>query len=337
MLKLFERWLQNGAKTSSPDADETLLNPATQVTTADLIALQRHAGKLDLARRMPARAQLAGNHQSRFRGRGMDYLESRGYQPGDDIRNMDWRVTARAGRPHTKLFQEERERPVVLLVDLGPGMFFATRGALKSVIAARTATLIAWAAAARGDRIGALLFNGGHRELRPRSGHRGVLQLIHALTEAADPIRGLSQGAHHTGLNDALVRLRRIVRPGSLVIMLSDFHALDQETGNHLARLRYHNDLLAIRVLDPIEQAPPPPGSYAITDGAQTGLLDTASRGGHAAYEGYFSDQRERIQVAMGRHGVPLLQLSTGENVVSAVQQLFGRQAAARPGEGMAA
>jgi uncharacterized protein (DUF58 family) len=208
---------------------------------------------------------------------------------------------------------------------------------LKSVIAARTATLIAWAAAARGDRIGALLFNGGHRELRPRSGHRGVLQLIHALTEAADPIRGLSQGAHHTGLNDALVRLRRIVRPGSLVIMLSDFHALDQETGNHLARLRYHNDLLAIRVLDPIEQAPPPPGSYAITDGAQTGLLDTASRGGHAAYEGYFSDQRERIQVAMGRHGVPLLQLSTGENVVSAVQRLFGRQAAARPGEGMAA
>ena len=88
---------------------------------------------------------------------------------------------------------------------------------------------------------------------------------------------------------------------------------------------------------DPIEQAPPPPGSYAITDGAQTGLLDTASRGGHAAYEGYFSDQRERIQVAMGRHGVPLLQLSTGENVVSAVQRLFGRQAAARPGEGMAA
>ncbi|MEJ2310401.1 MAG: DUF58 domain-containing protein [Gammaproteobacteria bacterium] len=337
MPKLFQRWRKQETKPASSAADETLLNSATCVTVTDLIALQRHARKLDLSRRMPARAQLAGNHQSRFRGRGMDYLESRTYQPGDDIRNMDWRVTARAGRPHTKLFQEERERPVVLLIDLGPAMFFATRGALKSVVAAQTATLIGWAAAAHGDRIGALLFNGGHHELEPRSGHRGVLQLIHALKEQADPLRGLANPAHSAGLNDALVRLRRIVRPGSLVIMLSDFHGLDDETGKHLARLRHHNDLLAIRICDPLEQAPPPPGRYAITDGTRTGLLDTQSGSGREAYASYFSDQAARIETLMGRNAVPLLQLSTENDVIAAMQRLFGRRAPAGAAGGLAA
>lgn len=337
MPGLIERWRKQEKEPAASNAQEALLNPATCVTVTELIALQRHARKLDLARRMPARAQLAGNHQSRFRGRGMDYLESRTYQPGDDIRNMDWRVTARAGRPHTKLFQEERERPVVLLIDLGPGMFFATRGVLKSVVAAQTATLIAWAAAGHGDRIGALLFNGGHHELEPRSGHRGVLQLIHALKEQADPLLGLGNPSHAAGLNDALVRLRRIVRPGSLVIMLSDFHGLDDETGKHLARLRHHNDLLAIRISDPVEQVPPPPGRYAITDGSRTALLDTASGSGRDAYASYFSDQATRIETIMGRNAVPLLQLTTGDDVIAAVQRLFGRRAPAGASGGLAA
>ena len=143
-------WAASGQDAAQSDTD--VLNAATRVTSRELIELRRHARKLDLTRRRPALAQLAGNHASRFRGRGMDYQESRAYQPGDDIRNMDWRVTARSGRAHTKLFQEERERPVVFCIDLGPSLFFATRGALKSVIAARAATLLAWAAAAQGDR-----------------------------------------------------------------------------------------------------------------------------------------------------------------------------------------
>jgi len=148
-------------------------NPAIQATLGELIALRRELRGNPLRPRRAVRGLLAGAHHSRFRGRGMDYLESRLYQPGDDIRNLDWRVTARSGKAHTKLYQEERERPVVVLVDLGPGMFFATRGRFKSVIAARAASFLGWSAVAHGDRIGALLFNGEHRELKPRGGDKG--------------------------------------------------------------------------------------------------------------------------------------------------------------------
>ncbi|MFZ3324264.1 MAG: DUF58 domain-containing protein, partial [Usitatibacter sp.] len=127
---------------AAPLARDDLLNPATWACTKDLVELQRHAGEIDLAHARSARARLAGDYLSRFRGRGMDYQESRNYQPGDDVRSMDWRVTARTGKPHVKLYREERERPVVLFLDLNPGMFFASRGMLKSVAAARAATLI---------------------------------------------------------------------------------------------------------------------------------------------------------------------------------------------------
>ena len=170
-----------------PDA---ALNPATWAGAgADRIAARTPARSTWRARL--ARARLAGDHLSRFRGRGMDYRESRAYQPGDDVRSMDWRITARTGVPHVKLYQEERERPVVLFLDLNPGMFFGSRGMLKSVAAARAAALVAWAAAERGDRVGAMLFDGGHCDLPPRGGRHGVLRLIRELVEHTDPRAGI--------------------------------------------------------------------------------------------------------------------------------------------------
>jgi len=326
MRSLVDRWRSRNTKTATGKSVAGLLNPATCVTLKELIELQRYARKLDLKHRQPARAQLAGNHHSRFRGRGMDYQESRSYQPGDDIRNMDWRVTARAGRAHTKLFQEERERPVVLFIDLGPSLFFATQGALKSVIAARAAALLGWAAAAQGDRIGALLFNGGHHELRPRSGHRGVSALIHSLLEHTDPVKGLASTTHPGGLNDVLLRLRRIVRPGSLVILISDFYGLDENSGNHLLHLRQHSDLIALQVLDPLELAPPPPGRYGVTDGAHSGILDTRTSAGRQGYNDFFQQHRQVLQKTLQRRAIPLLQLSTAEDVVEALQSQFGKR-----------
>lgn len=309
------------------NSTEALLNPSTHVTLKTLIDLQRHARKIDLKHAQPARAQLAAQHHSRFRGRGMDYQESRAYQPGDDIRNMDWRVTARAGRAHTKLFQEERERPVVLFLDLGPSLFFASRGALKSVISAHAATLLGWAAAAQGDRIGALLFNGGHHELKPRNGHHGVLPLIHSLIEHTNPVRGLANMSHPGGLNDALVRLRRIVRPGSLVFMVSDFYGLNDDTGNHLYRLRQHNDLVAIQISDPLELAPPPPGRYGVTDGQHRGVLDTRSSAGRQDYNNFFQQHQRILQQTLHKSAIPLMQLSTTDNVAGALQSQLGKRA----------
>jgi uncharacterized protein (DUF58 family) len=307
---------------ASPTA-EAVLNPATWVSATDLIGLQRHAAKIALKRVGPARAQLAGNHQSRFRGRGMDYQESRVYQAGDDIRSMDWRVTARTGTAHVKLYQEERERPVVLFLDLNPGMFFGTRGMLKSVVAARAAALLAWAAADSGDRVGAMLFNGGFCDLQPRGGKHGVLRLIRKVVEHSDPRIGVNAQAHPGALNTALGRLRRISRPGSLIVLLGDYYGIDEDSGNHLLRMRQHCDVVAIQIVDPLEQAPPPPGRYAVAAGDRQGILDTRATAARKAYQDYFSHHHQSVAAMMGRYAIPLLRLSTADDVVAVLHSHF--------------
>jgi len=299
------------------------INPATRASIDELIALRQQTRKLNLKRKQAALAQLSGGHASRFRGRGMDYQESRIYQPGDDIRSMDWRVTARTGRPHTKLYQEERERPVVVCVDLNQAMFFASRGVLKSVIAVRAASLIGWATVNHGDRIGALLFNGDHHELPPRGGKHGVLRLIRQLVAQSDPLENLSYPPHPQGLNDALARLRRVSRPGSLIFLLSDFYGIDDETGNHLMRLRQHNDVIAIQIVDALELAPPPPARYGVSDGQHTGILDTGSVTARKAYNDFFKLHHQAVQELMRSRAIPLLQLSTEDDVASVLRRGF--------------
>ena len=292
-------------------------DPDIRVDADDLIALRGRAERLKPARPLPARSTVAGAHGSRFRGRGMDYRESRHYQAGDDIRNMDWRITARAGHPHVKVFDEERERPVVVIVDFGPSMFFASNGAFKSVVAARLAALIGWSAIGHGDRVGALLFNGGHQELQPAGGRRGQMRLIRALVQAGDPGRGLAL-QHEAGevdapgnLSAALARLGRVARPGSLVFLLSDFYSMDADSERHLARLARHNDLTAFQIVDPLEVQPPPPGRYGITDGLRNGFIDTGSRAERERYAAHFVQHHAAVRVATEGSGIPLLRCTT--------------------------
>ena len=326
LLSLLRQWRPGSADTPDTRVETTTdpaLNPSTRVTLNELIQLRQQARNLGLFRTRVARAQLAGNHASRFRGRGMDYQESRIYQAGDDIRSMDWRVTARTGKAHTKLYQEERERPVVVCVDLNPGMFFASRGALKSVLAARAASLIGWAAAAHGDRIGALLFNGEHHELPPRGGKHGVLRLIRELVTQSDPLQNLEHPPHPQGLNGALARLRRVSRPGSLIFLLSDFYGIDDETGNHLMRLRQHNDVLAIQIVDALELTAPPPARYGVTDGRQVGMLDTRSAAVQHAYNDFFNQHHQALRNLMRSRAIPLLQLPTDAEVADVLRRGF--------------
>jgi uncharacterized protein (DUF58 family) len=295
-----------------------------RVTADELIRLRLAARDLGLGSRRLSPSTIAGAHASRFRGRGMDYLESRGYQAGDDIRNMDWRVTARAGDPHVKLYTEERERPVVVMVDLNPGMFFGTRGAFKSVIAARAAALIAWSAVRHHDRIGALLFNGSHHELRPLGGQRGVLRLIRALVATTDPATGMREPEHPGLLTEALRRLRRVARPGSLVCILSDFYGIDADTRVHLQRLRQHSDVVACQVVDAVEVHAPPPGRYGISDGRRTAILDTRSAARQSAYERFFAEHHQQVEELLRACAVPLIRLVTTDDVVERLRGSLG-------------
>lgn len=304
-------------------------DPALQVSARDLIDLAGRAALLQPLHTLSARARRAGGHLSRVRGRGMDYEESRAYQPGDDIRAMDWRVTARVGEPHTKVFREERERPVVAFVDLNPGMFFATHGALKSVQAARAAALFGWAAVAQGDRIGALLFNHGHHELQPHPGRRGILRVIRQLVTQTDPQSDPGALMDPAGFNAALLRLRRLVRPGSLVFLISDFYGLDQESVAHLLYLRRHSDLVALQVLDRLEQAPPPPGRYSLSDGHQRHDYDASSRTHRDRYQRALALHHAGVERTLQRCGIPMLRLSTEDDVATGLaSQLNGRSSA---------
>ena len=241
------------------------------LTAAELISLRPRCHALRLPMRQAAASALAGAYRSRFRGRGVDYLESRNYQPGDDIRNMDWRVTARTGRAHTKVFQEERERPVLIVLDAGPSLFFGTQRVLKSVAAGQLAAAVAW-----------LFAPGRHRELRPAGGRRGAMRMIQGLVDWLQPEQAPGEGVDF--LSAALERVRHTVRPGSLVIIISDFFSLDEDCNRHLSRLRQHNDVIGCQVLDAAEYMLPA-GRYPITDGERTSVLDMGQKASKTRYE----------------------------------------------------
>lgn len=272
------------------------------------------------------KASRSGGHLSRLRGRGMDFSEVRNYQAGDEIRHMEWRVTARTGRPHVKLYEEEKERPVVILADFNPSMIFGTRIAFKSVVAARLAALLAWATVKQGDRVGGVFFSAQeHSEFTPRGRESGVLPMLAALSRYTD--QSLAQRRlPPRQLSDALMRLRRVVRPGSLLVVISDFYTMDEECEKHFNRLRMHNDILAYQICDKIELAPPKPQQYAITDGQRELLLDTGIATVNQAYADYCEQRVAKLKDQLRLLQIPYLQVSAQTDLPQLMRQTFVRR-----------
>ena len=301
------------------------------VSTRHLIGLHHAAQSLKLE---PSRirANQSGGYLSPFKGRGMEFDEVRPYQQGDDVRTIDWRVTARTGHPHTKLFREERERSVLLWVDLRQSMFFATQGAYKSVRAAQAAALLGWSANHHGDRLGGLLFTEtDHHELRPKSGKPPLLHLLNQLAEHASPDIRLQQHINDTqsagAVQESLARLRRVSSPGSLIFLISDFSHLDSTGLAHLAQLARHNDLVILYIFDPMEAELPPPGQYQISDGENTLTLDSSSHDLRNDYQQRFKQHQAQLQQLAHRPGIFMIPLCTEQDPVVALQQHFGKRA----------
>lgn len=270
-----------------------------------------------------------GAYVSHFRGRGMEFDESRPYQPGDDPRNIDWRVTARSSEAYTKLFREERERPVLIMTDLRSNMHFATRGCFKSVHAARAAGLLAWAAHHRGDRLGGLVFGDSrHRELRPRLGRQAALRYVHELVTHPDWAGSPDHGAEEEPpLTQAMAMLRRVAHPGSLVIIVSDFIGLSRAAQSYLTGIARHNEVLAIFVSDPLERQLPPPGRYRLVSHDEEMAIDTYAKGAREDYRHAFEEREHQLEVFCHRYGIHLMPLSTDEDAVQRLQQALGRRA----------
>jgi uncharacterized protein (DUF58 family) len=291
----------------------------------DLMALAGAARRLP-ALTPPRRTRAVGQYLSRRRGRGMEYDESRPYQPGDDIRQLDWRVTARTGKPHTKLFREERERPVFLCIDLRPAMFFATRGVFKAVQAARLASLVGWRAEQNGDRVGALVFGAGeHHEVAPRRGQTALVRLLKVLADNAARWRTASPDGHAaTALGDTIERLRRVAKPGSQIFFVSDFRDLDENACAALARLAAHTDLALLSVHDPLEAAfPALDGGGALSDTRETLRLASIDDAHRAAYAARFEARQERLRRLCREQGLPHAAVDTAADPVAGLVRLL--------------
>lgn len=301
------------------------------VSLPELIEQRFGASKLDLGQRKRALSLLSGPNKTNFRGRGIDFEEVRAYQPGDDIRTIDWRITARTGTAHTKLFREERERQVLVCVDQRSSMFFGSRHCCKSVLAARLSALLAWAALQRGDRVGGLAFSDSdHSEVRPRRSRRSVLALLNAVQEMN---HALPQPAENTPLtfSDMLVELRRIARPGSTIYLVSDFiGAGDQEALEHMNRLARHLEITAIHCSDPLERSLPESGTYAVTDGQSRARLYTGDRKLRQAFSERFDQRFVALQQSLGKLGIPLIEASTADSPLALLQAYYASSAGAR-------
>ncbi|MGA9827232.1 MAG: DUF58 domain-containing protein, partial [Rhodanobacteraceae bacterium] len=272
---------------------------ATRVALDELIAIGAMARGANLAvRRSPA--QRGGGHVSRWRGRGVDFRESRAYQAGDDIRHMDWRLTARSGKPHTKLFEEEREQALLLALDFNPAMHFGTRVRFKSVQAARAAALLAWMVANGGDRVGALGFGGGiDGEIKPAGGRRGVLRVLRALRDwdaAAD-------ATTREALSVALTRVRRLLRPGMRLILVTDGFSGDAAAAQVLPQLAERHEIAVVLLRDALELAAPTPGRYALSFTGTRRILDFGDESLRAAWSDGFALARDALRSQCARLG----------------------------------
>lgn len=306
---------------------EDISKPARGAYTdlQDLIALRFPARQLQLGRRNRALSALTGPNKSNFRGRGIDFEEVRSYQPGDDIRSIDWRVTARSGQPHTKLFREERERPVFLVVDQRPSMFFGSSHCFKSVLAGQLASLLCWSALDSGDKVGGLVFNGReHREIRPRRSRRTVLALLSEIQTYSSALP-LAEPEPADSFEAMLANLRRIARPGSSLYLVSDFRGVESDNARkHLYQLAQHTQVTAIACSDPMEAELPRGGHYAVTDGEQRSELNTADRKLRQHYSEQFELQQQRLQEIMSRLGIPVLAAQTHKPPFSLLQTYYG-------------
>ena len=264
----------------------------------------------------------------------MEFAEVRHYQPGDDIRNIDWRVTARTQETYTKLFQEEKERPIYLLVDQRSPMFFGSKTQFKSVLAAKIAACIAWAAFNNRDKIGALIFNdGAQSDLRPKQGKHAIFRCFHELADystalfnehknssapSLDPSLGGSQS-----IAEMLQELQRVVRPGSLIFVISDFHDLNDNATKALSMLSRHNDIEFISISDPFEANLPKLGALALARGDKKVTINSRTSSFRARYQKQWLREQDRLTGICLKLGINLRNCSTHAPLLEQIQKIF--------------
>ena len=301
-------------------------SPNVYADLDELMRLRFKSSGFSFLPRQPVHSILSGRHASRLRGRGLNFEELRNYLPGDDTRNIDWKVTARTREPYVRVYTEEKDRTVWLLVDQRVSMFFGSRWKMKSVVAAEATAIACWRVLAQGDRVGAIVFNDSELKILPpqRSADRvsQVLKTVVTMNRelSAAPVNRPAPEM----LNEALRRVSALARHDCLVCLVGDGTGIDDETRRLVTRLTEHNDLLSVFIFDPLEQAMPEAGRLVFSDGLSQVEFNSAERRLREAYADDFQQRMDRMRTTSRRHSIPLIPISTAAPVLDQVRDVLG-------------
>ncbi|MBN9085289.1 MAG: DUF58 domain-containing protein [Reyranella sp.] len=298
------------------------------VTLDDLLKLDHRARGFSFLPRQPVHSLLTGRHASRLRGRGLDFDELRHYYEGDDTRTIDWAATARLGTPYVRVYREERDRPVLLLVDQRVSMFFGSKRATKSVVAAEVAALAAFRVASLGDRVGGIVYSEqGIDEIEPQARQAGVRRLLGALVRHNNALKADVPHPPDAGLYDeALRRASRYAKHDCLVVLISDGSGQTPETMKLATGLAAHNDLIAIFVYDPLEADLPDIGRAVLAEGDRQIEVDLSAADLRRRFAAGFVEGRARIERAALQRAIPVLPIRTDLDPAQQLRALIGRR-----------
>jgi uncharacterized protein (DUF58 family) len=307
--------------------DPPKARPGVYVSLRDLVALQFQARGFSFLPRQPIHSLLAGRHASRLRGRGLNFEEIRRYLPGDDIRQIDWKATVRTRKTQFRVYTEERERSVVLIVDQRITMFFGSVRNMKSVTAAEAAALGVWRVLSQKDRVGAIVFNDSQiEEIRPQRSRATAMRILQAIVEQNHAL-SLDGGlrANPAMFNEAVRHCERLAKHDFLVCIISDAFGHDEDSRKLLTTIAQHNDVLFGFVHDPLEVALPDAGPLIFGDGSRQLQVDTGDGKLREDFRETFAEQRAAGRKFLLQRETPVIPLSTAEGVAEQLRHLLGR------------
>ncbi|GAA6168627.1 DUF58 domain-containing protein [Sessilibacter corallicola] len=291
----------------------------------DLLKTRFLVSNLTLKITRPSAGVINGPLRTQFKGRGMEFEEVRIYQPGDDIRTIDWRVTARTQVPYTKLFKEERERPVVLIVDQRANMFFGSRTCFKSVYATHLAAMLGWMALNQNDRIGALIFGDEKQcDVRPRRGKHAQMELVHRLIEFNEQLTSPVASDKQQSLEQMVMEAHRIAKPGTSVLIISDFHDFTDECEKQLALMCRHCDVNLFHVFDQLETQLPEE-ELMISDGKKRLKLSGHNKSFNQTFREQFQEKENKLQSFANKRLIPLIIANTLNEPSNLIRAIYGK------------
>ncbi|MBO3277956.1 DUF58 domain-containing protein [Pseudomonas sp. Milli4] len=295
---------------------------------AQLMALEAHSRGLSFAVRKPRASILAGRHASLLRGRGLNFEELRRYQPGDDLRHLDWRASMRYGKPFVRSFSEERDRPTQILVDQRMDMFFGSRRAFKSTCAAELAALAAWIAYHGGDRVGGLVFDDRRIErIAPLRSRTRVEALLAAIVRQNNALAANAPQVEdaHGQLDKALLHCLSLGCHGQTIVIVSDFAGAGARTQQLLRQLAVHNDVIAMQIYDPLALNLPKRGRPRVTQGDLQLELAVERRRVHEPLTEFIGGRLREVGELLRRSQVPLMLFETAEPALQQLRRELGK------------